>query len=166
MKEYTVIMGAVAVAVIGALWMVNVRTVQAPGQKACTMEAKLCPDGTAVGRTGPNCEFAECPANGPLTLEARIGQEVSGLGVRIVPVELLEDSRCPVDVVCIQAGTVRMRARLISGLGEANQEFKLNQPITTETEEVTLIQVMPQPLAGVETKDSAYVFRFEVSKRK
>jgi len=29
---------------------------------ACTMEAKLCPDGiTYVGRTGPNCEFAECP---------------------------------------------------------------------------------------------------------
>jgi hypothetical protein len=28
---------------------------------ACTMEAKLCPDGTAVGRTGPNCEFSPCP---------------------------------------------------------------------------------------------------------
>ncbi|WAS95406.1 hypothetical protein [Nannocystis punicea] len=31
------------------------------GQKVCTMEAKLCPDGSAVGRTGPNCEFAPCP---------------------------------------------------------------------------------------------------------
>ena len=29
--------------------------------KACTQEAKLCPDGTAVSRTGPNCEFAPCP---------------------------------------------------------------------------------------------------------
>lgn len=29
---------------------------------ACTQEAKLCPDGSAVGRQGPNCEFAECPA--------------------------------------------------------------------------------------------------------
>lgn len=28
---------------------------------ACTMEAKLCSDGSAVGRTGPNCEFAKCP---------------------------------------------------------------------------------------------------------
>lgn len=28
---------------------------------ACTMEAKLCPDGTSVGRSGPKCEFAECP---------------------------------------------------------------------------------------------------------
>ncbi|HJY98465.1 MAG TPA: PsbP-related protein [Patescibacteria group bacterium] len=28
---------------------------------ACTLEAKICPDGTAVGRSGPNCEFAPCP---------------------------------------------------------------------------------------------------------
>ena len=30
--------------------------------RACTMEAKLCPDGSAVGRSGPNCEFALCPS--------------------------------------------------------------------------------------------------------
>lgn len=28
---------------------------------ACTQEAKLCPDGSSVGRTGPNCEFSPCP---------------------------------------------------------------------------------------------------------
>jgi len=33
-----------------------------PGKtRACTEEAKLCPDGTSVGRTGPNCDFAPCP---------------------------------------------------------------------------------------------------------
>ena len=31
-----------------------------PQQTACTLEAKICPDGSSVGRTGPNCEFAEC----------------------------------------------------------------------------------------------------------
>ena len=31
------------------------------GQTACTKEAKQCPDGSYVGRTGPNCEFATCP---------------------------------------------------------------------------------------------------------
>jgi len=29
---------------------------------SCTMEAKLCPDGSSVGRSGPNCEFAPCPS--------------------------------------------------------------------------------------------------------
>ena len=28
----------------------------------CTMEAKICPDGSAVGRSGPKCEFAPCPS--------------------------------------------------------------------------------------------------------
>ena len=31
------------------------------GGVACTMEAKLCPDGSYVGRSGPKCEFAKCP---------------------------------------------------------------------------------------------------------
>lgn len=29
--------------------------------KACTQEAKLCSNGSYVGRTGPNCEFTPCP---------------------------------------------------------------------------------------------------------
>jgi len=32
-----------------------------PVPVACTMEAKLCPDGSAVGRSGSHCEFAPCP---------------------------------------------------------------------------------------------------------
>lgn len=28
----------------------------------CTMDAKICPDGSAVGRQGPRCEFAACPS--------------------------------------------------------------------------------------------------------
>jgi hypothetical protein len=31
-------------------------------RQVCTLEAKICPDGIAVGRSGPNCEFAACPA--------------------------------------------------------------------------------------------------------
>jgi hypothetical protein len=30
-------------------------------QSVCSMEAKVCPDGSSVGRTGPYCEFAACP---------------------------------------------------------------------------------------------------------
>jgi hypothetical protein len=31
------------------------------GPVACTQEAKQCPDGSYVSRSGPNCEFAACP---------------------------------------------------------------------------------------------------------
>jgi len=34
-----------------------------PSSFACTMEAKLCADGSAVSRTGPNCAFAACPSS-------------------------------------------------------------------------------------------------------
>ena len=32
-----------------------------PNSTACTMEAKMCLDGSSVGRSGPSCEFAACP---------------------------------------------------------------------------------------------------------
>jgi hypothetical protein len=31
------------------------------GPTVCTQEGMSCPDGSVVGRTGPNCEFEECP---------------------------------------------------------------------------------------------------------
>lgn len=32
------------------------------GEVGCTMEPQICPDGSIVGRSGPNCEFEECPS--------------------------------------------------------------------------------------------------------
>lgn len=62
---------------------------------ACTEEAKECPDGSYVARSGPNCEFIKCP-------EVVAGQEVGwktyknyGLGFEISFLEkykLLDDS--------------------------------------------------------------------------
>ena len=48
-----------ALTVGGGYYFFKVKT---PTQKACTLEAKICPDGTGVGRSGPNCEFASCPS--------------------------------------------------------------------------------------------------------
>jgi hypothetical protein len=31
------------------------------GLTVCPMDAKMCPDGSSVGRQGPRCEFAPCP---------------------------------------------------------------------------------------------------------
>lgn len=38
---------------------ITVAPISAP--VACTLEAKLCPDGSYVGRVLPSCEFAPCP---------------------------------------------------------------------------------------------------------
>lgn len=45
----------------------------------CTQDAKLCPDGSYVGRTGPNCEFSACP-NTPTNGAATDGNEGISVG--------------------------------------------------------------------------------------
>ena len=81
-----VIAGALIV-LVSALYLLFRNTVEAPpGGRACTLEAKLCPDGSYVGRQPPNCEFAPCPS-------PRVRGDCSGPG----------DTSCPQGYVCIQS---------------------------------------------------------------
>lgn len=53
MKKILLIIG-----IITMIFIAGCTSTQKP--VGCTMEAKLCPDGSSVGRTGPNCEFEAC----------------------------------------------------------------------------------------------------------
>jgi len=62
MKKSTILIALtaiVAVVAVGYFTFQKASVTKAP--VACTMEAKICPDGSSVGRTPPNCEFAPCP---------------------------------------------------------------------------------------------------------
>lgn len=99
-------------------------------------------------------------------LDATLGETVAAYGVRITPERVLEDSRCPSDVECVWAGTVRLETRLESGVGTATQTFTVGTPITTEAEVVTLVSVLPYPTTpGVTISPEEYRFRFEITKR-
>jgi hypothetical protein len=52
-----------------------------PGQ-GCSLEAKICPDGSSVGRGGPNCEFSPCPGGNDIacTNDAKICPDGSYVG--------------------------------------------------------------------------------------
>lgn len=74
-KKY-ILIALVAVLVAGAVgyvafFKVPTQTTPEPTESpssspiACTQEAKQCSDGSYVGRTGPNCEFAPCPTLPP-----------------------------------------------------------------------------------------------------
>lgn len=45
----------------GELFVEEVSQEDIDNQVFCTMDAKVCPDGTSVGRVPPSCEFAPCP---------------------------------------------------------------------------------------------------------
>lgn len=62
-KKNLILLGVILVLGVASFYLISRRDDTAP--VACTMEAKLCADGSAVGRTGPNCEFAECPSLTP-----------------------------------------------------------------------------------------------------
>ena len=49
--------------VIGALYIYTQNKDKVSEEIACTMDAMICPNGSAVGRTGPNCAFAPCPTS-------------------------------------------------------------------------------------------------------
>ncbi len=49
-----------------------------PEEKACTLEAKSCPDGSYVGRVPPNCDFAPCPTSKPTPTTTVQGDCVKG----------------------------------------------------------------------------------------
>jgi hypothetical protein len=51
----------IALSLVGALILFTKSRENEEGTIACTMDALICPDGSSVGRTGPNCSFAPCP---------------------------------------------------------------------------------------------------------
>lgn len=62
MKQLAFFLVLITVLGVGGFLYRNV--MEQPGQgnsTACTLEARICPDGTSVGRSGPDCAFAACP---------------------------------------------------------------------------------------------------------
>jgi len=54
---------------------------------ACTQEAKFCPDGSYVSRTGLNCEFAECPSVKNETIEGCVINPYQGEELEFADIE-------------------------------------------------------------------------------
>jgi hypothetical protein len=147
MKEYAVIIGAVVLVAIGGLWAVNARVVPTPigGGKACTMEAKLCPDGSAVGRTGPNCEFAECPTAATTTSGGNGGGSIlpykSGVRGTVSLGPTCPVQRIPPDPQCADRGyatTVVVHhtgssSTFATGKSDVNGAFEFSLPPGTYT---------------------------------
>ncbi len=60
----TLLLGIVLIVLLGVAGFFYRNVVERAGNPepvACTMDAKMCPDGSSVGRTGPLCAFAVCP---------------------------------------------------------------------------------------------------------
>ena len=63
MNVKTLFLGVALIILVGIGGLVYRNAVEHPSRPiACPADAKVCPDGTSVGRSGPFCEFALCPS--------------------------------------------------------------------------------------------------------
>ncbi len=102
-----------------------------------------------------------------ITLTAKENKPASGIGVTIAPIEVVEDSRCPVDenIRCIQAGTVRVRTKVTNKNGERILIFTIGAAITSKTETIELLEVLPPARAEVPILANEYRFVFKIIKK-
>lgn len=144
---------SVYVIVIAALFVASLtfylskadRQSVADGQGACTLEARLCPDGSSVGRVGPSCNFAACPPVG-----VALDESVTFGGTDIVPRRVVEDSRCPVDATCTWAGTFLAEVAITSPDTDVDEvrQLSIGDTIVTSFGTVVLDSVAPPPTTG------------------
>lgn len=124
----------------------------------CTMDAMMCPDGTYVGRTGLKCEFV-CPESmASTTAKAtfRLNEPVDFYATTFRVLAVIEDSRCPSDVTCIQAG----KAKVALNVGSSTAEVEIGETIIVESLSITLDRVDPYPVSTSKIQDNEYQFSF------
>jgi hypothetical protein len=90
------------------------------------------------------------------------GQTVTYSGLSIKFASILEDSRCPIDVNCIQAGTVRVETELTSESVSYEKAFTLGEAVLVAGRRITLVQVEPYMQTGIEITDKEYRLTFKI----
>lgn len=127
----------------------------------CTADAMMCPDGSYVGRTGPDCQFI-CPETTAVqSYTAQLNQRISINGTYITPLQVVDDSRCAEDVQCIWAGQVRLKVKLE---GSSSEELTLVTGIDTvfEGKHIYLVSVSPNKNSKKTISPNEYSFTFSI----
>ena len=82
-------------------------------------------------------------ANDDGSVDARLGQTVNVGGPKVTPLQVLEDSRCPMEAKCIWAGRVRLSVRVTTGTGTLVRELASDKPLQVADGQLVLQSVMP-----------------------
>lgn len=96
-------------------------------------------------------------AEGPVGL----GQAAYANGLRVRPVAIVEDSRCPALVRCVWAGRLVVRSEVIGGSWRETRDLELGKPQQIADGALTLVRAEPQKAAPGDIKPDAYRFTFD-----
>ena len=81
--------------------------------------------------------------------------------MRIMPIAVIEDSRCPARGQCIWAGRVVVRVTMSSLTAKLTRAMTVGEPVTVGGKDVTLVAVTPAKTSAA-IKPAAYRFKFSV----
>jgi hypothetical protein len=92
-----------------------------------------------------------------------VGKSVLVGGVNITLNSVVEDSRCPADVQCIQAGRVRVNVTLKSDTDTETRELASDSdPVGFDSYQISIENVTPSPVAGTTPEPGSYLVTFRV----
>ena len=112
----------------------------------------------------PGCATPLSEARTTGSPSAGFGQVALIENFRVKPMFVLEDSRCPTNVQCIWAGTVRLRVEVEAGAGSDVADLTLSTATELGGASLTLTAVEPERLADVSIRRSAYRFTFAIQR--
>ena len=99
------------------------------------------------------------PANaGPV---AGLGETAYTNGLRVRPIAILEDSRCPINAICVWAGRLVVRSEVTGGSWQKTFDLELGKAQPVADGALTLIAAEPSKLAGTPTDPRTYRFTFD-----
>jgi hypothetical protein len=96
------------------------------------------------------------PASGAPSATSRLGQPVKAGPVRIVPLKIVEDSRCPQFVTCVWRGRLRIQARVQGAMVTLDD----GQAASVRGGHLTLVGATPLSARGEKVPPGAYRFTF------
>ena len=97
----------------------------------------------------------------PTDPTARLGETATIGSLRIRPLRVIEDSRCPINARCVWAGRIIVLAEVSGAETRTTHNFTLGEPVTHGERRLVLVAAEPGRLAGAETPPGAYQFTFE-----
>ena len=119
-------------------------------QPITTILASLALTGCATASARPAAHHAQVAA---------LGSTIVAGAMKITPIAVIEDSRCPAKTQCIWAGRVVVRVTISSLTAKLTREMTVGQPVSIGGKDVTLVAVSPAK-TSTPTKPAAYRFTF------
>ncbi|NJD21039.1 MAG: hypothetical protein FIA95_17355 [Gemmatimonadetes bacterium] len=112
--------------------------------------------------TGPGSDRQDILVPGVQEMTLRVGEEkaVGNSVLRLAFGQVLEDSRCPIDVVCVWQGNALVELGVRAGMGPT-VPIRLNTTLEPRSTvwsgvRISLLELQPAPRAAEPTKPDAY----------